>query len=200
MFHVKHGGRCLKYLCFFSFFLLLRPSFLGGVERVSLPSWGQGPCEVIIFSDYFCPPCQSLERELKPLLINLYHRGRVKVSFADLFLYRLTPLYNRYFFFAVGSYQDLENVLRVREVLFALAARIGALNEKQLEREFVSQKISFSTRDVRPWQAEINHLAAQYGIFSTPSAVILCPARPLLIARGSREIVFALKEHISQGD
>ena len=35
-----------------------------GAEKEAIPSYGQGPREVLIFSDYFCPPCQALEPKL----------------------------------------------------------------------------------------------------------------------------------------
>ena len=36
-----------------------------GAERPSAPSYGNVPYELIIFTDYFCPPCQSVESEME---------------------------------------------------------------------------------------------------------------------------------------
>jgi hypothetical protein len=37
-------------------------------ERMSIPSYGKGSWELIVFTDYFCPPCQRTEVDLKPVL------------------------------------------------------------------------------------------------------------------------------------
>ena len=39
-----------------------------GAEKSMVPSYGHGKYEMIIFTDYFCPPCQLLESEIDPAL------------------------------------------------------------------------------------------------------------------------------------
>jgi len=43
---------------------------------------GSGLTEVLIFTDYFCPPCQAVEPFLEKALADLYRSG-VKVTFVD---------------------------------------------------------------------------------------------------------------------
>ena len=33
-----------------------------------LPTFGQGEIQVILYTDYFCPPCRSMEPDVEPFL------------------------------------------------------------------------------------------------------------------------------------
>ena len=77
--------------------------FSSNIERSLVPSYGKGPYEVIIFTDYFCPGCQDLEADLYPLLDQLLAEGSVRIIFVDAPVNTFTQLYARYFLFAAKT-------------------------------------------------------------------------------------------------
>lgn len=198
LFHVKQGqGK--RLICIVTSFILASCSsaWAETEKGCSLPSWGAGKCEVYIFSDYFCPPCQKLEVVLEPLLYELLSQNRIKLFFIDLPLYRLTPLYNEYFLRATKAERRFERVFAVRKLLFELASRLGALAAKHLEREFRSHQIALQDIDARALQEEIHRQANHYGIRTTPAVVIKCPGKPFSIVTGGEEILNALRSLLS---
>jgi len=197
---VKQRPEGLSFLVLWLLYLFFLPPCADGDESARMPAWGEGKCEVIIFSDYFCRPCQMLEGELEPVLRALLTRGRIRLVFVDLPLYRLTPLYNRYFLSATSARSDYEAAFSVRRLLFDLAGRFACVKEAHLEREFRARKIPLARIDPRPAQAAMADLARQYNITSTPAGVIDCPGRPLRILRGGQEIMSALRPMWVQGD
>lgn len=198
----KNGWPCLKgvlggNLIFFAFIM---PVY--SAEINAIPSWGAGRIELIIFSDYFCPPCQKLEPTLDKALENILDRGGVKVVFADLPIYRLTPLYNRYFLYAANSGGDYQAILKARRILFRLADRMAALKEEHIETAFKAEGVPFRPFDPKPVQAAVNALTKKYNIHSTPSCVIKYSDQDIRIYRRSDEIkkgIAALEADQKQG-
>jgi len=74
-----------------------------GASKSVVPSYGDGTYEVLIFTDYFCPPCQDLEKELDLLLEPVLTRGGVTVTFVDMPIYKTTVMYVRYFLYAANG-------------------------------------------------------------------------------------------------
>jgi thiol-disulfide isomerase/thioredoxin len=94
-----------------------------GAEKEAIPSYGQGPHEVLIFSDYFCPPCQALEPKLEPVLDALYKQGNVKIRFVDTPMHKETPLFAKFYLYAAKATPDYRAAMRARQVLFVLAEK-----------------------------------------------------------------------------
>lgn len=159
----------------------------------AIPGWGGGKCEILIFSDYFCLPCQRLEKDLEPLLFKLVSGDRVKLFFVDLPLYPLTSLYSGYFLRAVQHRTHFDHALAVRKLLFELAFRLGALQEEHLEREFKSRRIPLSSLDPQETKKEMSLLVKRYAINSVPACVVNCPGEAPHVFRGTEEILEALR-------
>lgn len=100
-------------------------------------------------------------------------KGRVKVIFVDLPIYKLTPLYNRYFLFAANAGSDYRDILKVRRLLFHLADHMSGLKEEHLKNAFIAKGVAFKPFDTKPVKASLNALTKKYMVHSTPTCVIL---------------------------
>ena len=72
--------------------------FLAGLAAANLsygeevlPTFGQGEIQVILYTDYFCPPCRSMEPDVEPILKDLMKTGKINLTFVD------TPTKSTYF-------------------------------------------------------------------------------------------------------
>lgn len=160
-----------------------------GEERSPLPSYGGGAHELIVFTDYFCPPCQSLESELDPFVEELLSGKGVKVTFVDMPLHKLTPLYAKYFLYtanATGS--SYKEILQARKVLFSLAKGNAAKNDRELEVKLREKGVVFKPFDPKPAYLELNRLIGQYKIRATPTCVIKYPGGEIRRYTGRDEI------------
>ena len=75
----------------------------------SIPSLGKGPYEVVIFADYFCPPCKRIDTKAEPLLKELLATNKVKITFVDVPFHSATPIYAKYYLYAANANSDVNN-------------------------------------------------------------------------------------------
>jgi len=143
-----------------------------GAERPLVPSYGHGKYELIIFTDYFCPPCQLLESEIDPALTEFLSRGGVRITFVDLPIHKETPLYAKYFLYAAKAGTSYDNVLYARRVLFSLAKNRAALSEEELKMALSSQSVPFTPYNLQPVYPALNKIISTYKVKSTPTCVI----------------------------
>jgi thiol-disulfide isomerase/thioredoxin len=143
-----------------------------GAERSSVPSYGHGKYELIVFTDYFCPPCQLLESEIDPALTEFLSRGGVRVTFVDLPIHKETPLYARYFLYAAKAGTSYESALYARRVLFSLAKKHPTLSEEELKMALTSQGVPFTPYDLKPAYQTLNKIIGTYKVKSTPTCII----------------------------
>jgi thiol-disulfide isomerase/thioredoxin len=142
----------------------------------SIPSYGNGPHEVLIFSDYFCPPCQNLEPQLEPVLEELYNTGRAKITFVDTPMHRETPLFAKFYLYAAKAAPNYRAAVRARQVLFALAGKENVFwMDERIEEAFRKEKVAFTPFDFRTAQPDLNRLISQHRVDATPTCVILSP-------------------------
>jgi len=165
-----------------------------GAERDLVPSYGSGQYQLFIFSDYFCQPCQQLEKGLDKEVHNLLAKGGVKVSFVDLPIYKLTPLYARYFLYAANASKSYKDALLARSVLFDTASRIGAITEPQLENALKSRNIPIKPYDVKPTLTQYNDIVRKYQVRGTPTFVFVYSATDTRKYTGGKEIQKGLSE------
>jgi len=144
-----------------------------GAEKNLVPSYGSGQYQLFIFADYFCQPCQNMEKEIDGAILEIIARGGVKVSFVDLPIYKLTPLYARYFLYAANASKSYKDVLLARKVLFDTASRIGAITEPQLDNALKSRNIPIKPYDVKPTLTQYNDIVRQYRVRGTPTFVFV---------------------------
>jgi thiol-disulfide isomerase/thioredoxin len=147
-----------------------------GAEKEAIPSYGQGPHEVLIFSDYFCPPCQALEPKLEPVLDELYKQGNVKIRFVDTPMHKETPLFAKFYLYAAKATPDYRAAMRARQVLFVLAEKENVFwMDERIEEAFRKEKIAYKPFDFRTVQPELNRLISEHRVDSTPTCAILSP-------------------------
>ena len=162
------------FFCLLVFVYSVAPA--AGAEKEAVPSYGQGPHEVLVFSDYFCPPCQVLEPKLEPVLDALYKQGSVKITFVDTPMHRETPLFAKFYLYAAKATPDYRAAVRARQVLFALAGKENVFwMDERIEEAFRKEKVPFSPFDFRTVQPALNGLIKQHRVDATPTCVILSP-------------------------
>jgi protein-disulfide isomerase len=149
----------------------IRPAH--GAEGAPVFSHGAGPYEVIIFSDYFCQPCQKVEEELGEAISDIIRRGGVRVTFVDMPLFKLTPLYARYFLYALNASATYRDALKARKLLFDKASRLGAITEEHLARDFRLEGLTIKPYDTRPSLARYSEMIRKYQISATPTFVFI---------------------------
>jgi hypothetical protein len=154
----------------FSFSGSATPAYAG--DHSAVPSYGKGSWELIIFTDYFCPPCQSLEKDLEPELARLLARGDIKITFVDFPGHKVTPLYAKYFLCAVAADKGYQNVLKARNILFALAAQKTIDREDALAATLKSRGTALKTINPRPIYDQWSAMIKQYEIDQTPTCIL----------------------------
>jgi thiol-disulfide isomerase/thioredoxin len=179
------------FFCLLVFVYSVAPA--AGAEKEAVPSYGQGPHEVLIFSDYFCPPCQALEPKLEPVLDALYKQGSVKITFVDTPMHRETPLFAKFYLYAAKAAPDYRAAVRARQVLFALAGKENVFwMDERIEESFRKEKVPFSPFDFRTVQPALNGLIKQHRVDATPTCVILSPGAKAEKHTGAGDILKGL--------
>jgi uncharacterized membrane protein len=140
-----------------------------GADRPSAPSYGTGPYELTIFTDYFCPPCQAVESDMDWYLNELLSKGGVKVTFIDMPLHELTPLYARYFLYVVNAGGGYREILHARKVLFELATANAAATDKALAQKLNERGVVFKSYDPKPVYAVLDKTIKEFKANATPS-------------------------------
>lgn len=162
------------------------PAFSSGVPDAIFAD-GSGPVEVILFSDYFCPPCQALEPYLEEALPRLHQSG-ARVAFVDMPIHGLTPLFARYFLYAANAADSFTQKLHIRRTLFDIAQTGAVASERELIQELKEDRVELARLDVKPlfdqWVALINRFA----VSSTPTCVVIQPGQDAVTYSGRGNI------------
>jgi len=143
-----------------------------GADKPLVPSYGSGKYEMIIFTDYFCPPCQLLESEIDPALKEFLSHGGVKVTFVDLPTHKETKLYAKYFLYSAKAGRNYKKILHARRVLFSLAKNGTALNEEELKNALKEHNVPFIPYDVKSMYPLLNKIINAHKVRATPTCVI----------------------------
>jgi thiol:disulfide interchange protein DsbA len=159
-------------------------------EETRIPSIGNGPVKVRIYTDYFCPPCREMEQELEPIVIDLVKRRIAAVTFVDTPVHRETILYAKCFLGMVTGKSDVSQILWARAALFKAAEKNirslpdleAFLGEGGLKCRYVDSSQAFETFR--------KHLREDR-IDSTPSCVVEGPGGRKKFT-GAQEILRAL--------
>jgi thiol-disulfide isomerase/thioredoxin len=167
-----------------------------------IPSLGKGPYEVIMFADYFCPPCRRIDTKAESLFKELLATKQVKITFVDVPFSRATPMYAKYYLYAVNANADSGNILHVRRILFdaAQAKRIQA--EDALVAYLKDQKVSWKRMDEKSIFPLLSAIIKENKIDTTPTCVIKYPATDTKKYIGTDEIWDGLakfKAHLGIG-
>jgi thiol-disulfide isomerase/thioredoxin len=195
-------------LLFFSLlgYLTILFTFTGTVTPVygqdstgSIPSLGKGTYEIIMFADYFCPPCKRIDTKAEPLLKELLDTGKVKIKFVDVPFNNATPIYAKYYLYAANADSGADNILRVRKTLFDAAQVKQIQKEDALIIYLNEQKILWKAMDEKSIFTKLSAIIKENNIKSTPTCVIRYSAKDVKIFIGDIEIwngLNALKAYI----
>lgn len=143
-----------------------------GQEGPRIPSIGNGSYEVLLFSDYFCPPCRALDASLEPVIKELLAIGNVRISFIDVPFSKATPLYAKYYHYALHAGADEREVLRIRSTLFYAAQEKNIQSRELLVNYLKEQNIVWTEYDEKPVFQMLNMIIKQNRIDATPTCVI----------------------------
>ncbi|RNC70395.1 MAG: hypothetical protein ED859_06180 [Desulfuromonadales bacterium] len=136
-----------------------------------VPTYGSGPVKVRLYTDYFCGPCASIEKDVEAAMAALVRRNAVSVTFIDTPLHRETPLYAAYYLYALNGGNDLDRALRARAVLFD-AARKGIAQRENLEGHLRANGVSYTPFEYRPVVNAFNKYFKEDRITTTPTMVV----------------------------
>jgi thiol-disulfide isomerase/thioredoxin len=171
--------------------VLLVPVLLAAEAFESSGSKDAGSTEVIIFTDYFCPPCQSIEPYLEQALAELHQLG-VKVTLVDKPISGLTPLYSKYYLYAAKATPGFKETLHIRRVLFDIAQTRSVETERDLILRLREKNVRLSIMDVKPVFDGWAELIQRFEVRSTPTCIVVQPGQPVRTHIGSGNISKAI--------
>ena len=155
----------------FTFSGSVTPAY-GQTAQGAIPSLGKGPYEVIIFTDYFCPPCRRIDTKAEPLFKELLATGRVKITFVDVPFSRVTPIYTKYYLYAVNAGANTKEILRIRASLFAAAQVNNIQKEDVMLGYLLEQKIAWKPYDEKPVFSQLSRIIKENSVRQTPTCFI----------------------------
>ncbi len=158
------------------------------------PSYGRGPVEVRIYTDYFCEPCRAEEAEVAARIAALVERDLIRVTFVDTPVHDETVLYAGRFLSALNAEQGggIGLVLRVRAALFEAAGQ--EIRTPSALDDFLKRRgIPLKQLDTAPAFKAYGNFLKEDRIQSTPTCVIVGPGGKRTIT-GREEIIKALQE------
>ena len=140
------------------------------------PTFGKGPVDVRIYTDYFCGPCRAEEAEVMALITELAEKGLIRVTFIDTPIHRETVLYAGYFLAALNAKEggDLRQAIALRAALFEAATK--KITEKEPLELFLKKKgIALRPFDTAPVFKIFGNYLKEDRINATPTCVVVGP-------------------------
>ena len=182
----------------FTFSGSVTPSF-AQVSTGAVPSLGKGPYEVIMFADYFCPPCRRIDTKAEPLLKELLATNKVKITFVDVPFSKATPIYAKYYLYAANADSGQDNILHVRKIHFEAAQNRNIQTEEALIAYLKEKNISWKTFDEKTTFTMLSAIIKENSIRNTPTCVIKYSAKDVKKFIGDDQIwdgLTKLKSHL----
>ena len=190
---MKRTKASILALCMTMMLLILSATGLCAKEqKMPFPEYGTGPVQVHIFTDYFCPPCRATEPLVEPILQDLLKRNAITLTLIDVPYHRLTPLFAKYFLYALKTKNDSDHAFHIRNVLIGATADKNMTNEKRIEGLFKSKGIPYTVFEARPVFDRYNALIKEDQINATPTCVIVKKGKKESFV-GGPDIIAALK-------
>ncbi len=190
----------LGYLAIFlTFSGSVTPAY-GQEKSSAIPSLGRGAYEIILFADYFCPPCKRIDTKAEPLIKELLASGKVKVTFVDVPFSRVTPIYAKYYLYAVNANGGASSVLHIRKVLFEAAQVKRIQTEEVLVAYLQEQKIFWKVLDEKSIFLIMSAKIKENEVTNTPTCVIKYSGKDIKKYIGDDEIwdgLTKLQAHLS---
>ena len=185
---IQSTGRSCAYMVallipvyfFMSLSFTVFPASVHAAEKSKVPSYGSGPVELIIFTDYFCEPCQSLEKELEAVQDKLLAMGEVKITFVDIPIpgNLSSPLFTKYFLYAVQAETGYANSIQARKFIFKMS-RQNSITEDAIEKTFKTGGIAFKIFDYKPILVESKILISKHKVNKAPTYILKYPQKDI---------------------
>lgn len=153
-----------------------------------IPSLGKGPYEVIMFADYFCPPCRRIDTKAEGLFKELVATDKVKLTFVDVPFSRATPTYAKYYLYSANNDPGIGNILHVRNVLFEAAQGRRVQDENALVAFLKEKKISWKVMNEKSIFPLLSAVIKEHKVDTTPTCVIKYSATDVKKYVGDDEI------------
>ena len=159
----------------------------------AFPAYGDGPVEVRIYANYFCPPCKMLESDIEPLLEELLEKQKIRLTMIDVPAGERALLYNHYFLYALKRENNFKRASIVRAMLFDAALVREILTKEELEALFRAEGIDYEVFDATVLYPRFNHYLKEDELRSTPTLIVVGDGtKNTYTGRGS--IIKALEE------
>ena len=155
------------------------------------PSYGSGPVEVRLYTDYFCSPCREMEPTVEPILKELLKKNAIRLTLVDVPFNQHAPLYARNFLYASKESNALEDAFRVRNVLQYAAANKEITTQARIEGLFKEKGIASRVWDPKPIFDRYNVLIKEDKIDATPTCVVIMNGQKKTFV-GGPDIISAL--------
>lgn len=156
------------------------------------PSYGSGPVEVRIYTDYFCPSCREMEPAVEPLLKDLLKKNAIRLTLVDVPFNQYTPLLARNFLYALKANNAPENAFRVRNVLLEASTDKETMTQERIEALFMVNMIPYTVFDAKRAFDRYNALIKEDKINATPTCVVVKNGQKKAFV-GGPDIINALK-------
>lgn len=160
--------------------------------NLPFPSYGSGPVEVRIYSDYFCPPCRATEPAMEPILKDLLKKNAIRLTLVDVPFHPLSSLFARYFLYALKANNDVDHAFRVRNILFEASTDKSITTQERIEALFKEKWIPYAVFNEKSAFDGYNILLKEDNINRTPTCVIIKNGQKKTFV-GGPDIVNALK-------
>ncbi len=135
-----------------------------------LLSFGKGPVQIKLYSDYFCGACKTLEPNIEYLVAELVKRDIITITFVDAPLHKHSAMYARYFLYTLNDKKEIGRALKARSVLFEAAQQ--NITEKDRLEEFLAKKgFKLKPFDVQPVFNTLQGYLRTDKIAATPTCV-----------------------------
>ncbi len=141
-----------------------------GAEPGPFPSYGDGPVEVRLYTNYFCGPCRIVEEAVDPLLADLLDRRIIRLTFVDV---PGSVLFVNFFLYALRADNSFEQATAARKVLFEAARARDLRTEEALAALFRDRGIAYEVFDASRLYRRFNELIREDDLRVTPTLVII---------------------------
>ncbi len=185
-------------LCMVAALLIFPLVFHGSVtpsyaaDEVMPPTFGRGPTQVRLYTDYFCPPCRTMEANIEPVLLELVNKDLITLTFIDTPFYQYSSMYAKYFLYAMHEKKDIDTALTTWNVLITSAAQ-NIRDKTKLEDALRNKTVAFRTFETKPVLDTFGALLQIDKIEATPSCVVEKSGRKALY-KGGADVVLALEK------
>ena len=179
-------------LAFFLTGLCISKLVAAAEQNLPFPAFGSGPVEVRLYTDYFCPPCRHMEPDVEPILKDLLKKNAIRLTLVDVPFSQLSALFARNFLYALTVDNELEQALKVRNVLQNATTDKEIKTQERIEALFKGKGIAYSIGDPKPVFDRYNVLLKEDKINATPTCVIIKDGQKKAYI-GGEDIINALK-------